>query len=252
MQTQEPAYRIARPDRVLSDFVESFWMLHNHSEVDREIVVLPDGRIDLFFSYSEKEPFHVALLGLETAPSTVMFAAKTRTFAISFKLPASEYLLQMPVADLINQARTLPGDFWGFTQADMADFDLFCAKATALLLTLLPKQPDTRKLNLFRLIYASDGALPVQSMSEQVGWGSRQINRYFNRQFGLSLKTYCTILRFRAAFQPIRNGKLFPELNFADQAHFIREVKKLAGVIPKELSKNQNDRFIQFSTLPPE
>ena len=44
-------------------------------------------------------------------------------------------------------------------------------------------------------------------------------------------------------------GKLFPEQNFCDQAHFTRAVKKLAGVVPKELAKNKNDRFVQFSSL---
>jgi AraC-like DNA-binding protein len=86
-------------------------------------------------------------------------------------------------------------------------------------------------------------------MSEQVHWSSRQINRYFNQLFGLSLKAYCNILRFRASFQHIKEGKLFPEQNFTDQAHFIKEIKKFSGVLPKELSKNKDDRFIQFSTL---
>lgn len=75
------------------------------------------------------------------------------------------------------------------------------------------------------------------------------MNRYFNQTFGLSLKAYCNILRFRASIEHIKQGKLFPELNFSDQAHFIKEVKKLSGVVPKELSKNENDRFIQLSTL---
>jgi AraC-like DNA-binding protein len=91
--------------------------------------------------------------------------------------------------------------------------------------------------------------MTVKELSENVYWSSRQINRYFNDKFGISLKKFCTILRFKASFQHIKEGKLFPEQNFADQAHFIREVKKLTGFTPKELCKNQNDRFVQFSTL---
>src|SRR6187551_2773962 len=104
---------------------------------------------------------------------------------------------------------------------------------------------------LFDLIYSSNGSLPVKELSDKVFWSSRQINRYFNEQFGISLKAYCNILRFRASFSHIKDGKLFPHENFADQSHFIKEVKKLSGVSPKELKRNQNDRFIQFSTLPP-
>jgi AraC-like DNA-binding protein len=63
------------------------------------------------------------------------------------------------------------------------------------------------------------------------------------------LKAYANILRFRASFEQLHRGELYPEQNFADQSHFIREVKKLSGVTPKELNKNKNDRFIQFSVL---
>lgn len=245
----ELIYCINKPDKSIDDFVESFWMLDNQSEIHKEIVVLPDGRIDLFFSYSNIEPFHCTLIGLETAPTQIQFSAKTKTFAISFKLLASEYVLKTAITDLINEAKILPNDFWDFTQDDLNNFDEFCSKSTTKIHKLLNKKVDERKLQLFNLIYQTQGSATVKELSEKVFWTSRQINRYFNKQFGISLKTYCNILRFRASFQHLKDGKLFPEMNFADQAHFIKEVKKFAGVIPKDLSKNENDRFIQFSTL---
>lgn len=81
-------------------------------------------------------------------------------------------------------------------------------------------------------------------------WKLHLIRRRFLPE--LSLKAYCNILRFRASFTQINAGKLFPQENFSDQSHFIREVKKLSGVSPKELKRNRNDRFIQFSVLGPE
>jgi AraC-like DNA-binding protein len=91
--------------------------------------------------------------------------------------------------------------------------------------------------------------MPVKELSEKVYWSSRQINRYFNQQFGVSLKAYCNILRFSASFKHISEGKLFPGQNFTDQNHFIKETKKYAGVTPKELSKNKNDRFIDITAI---
>jgi AraC-like DNA-binding protein len=108
---------------------------------------------------------------------------------------------------------------------------------------------DSRKQKLFEMIYTSNGALSVKELSEKVYWSSRQINRYFREQFGISLKAYCNILRFKASLQHIKEGKLYPEQDFADQNHFIKEIKKFSGVVPKELFKNQNDRFILLSTL---
>jgi AraC-like DNA-binding protein len=106
---------------------------------------------------------------------------------------------------------------------------------------------DPRKRKLFELIHLSNGTYTVNELSNSVFWNSRQINRYFTKTFGLQLKSYCNILRFKASMAHLNEGNLFPELNFTDQAHFIKQVKKLSSVIPKELAKNINDRFIQLS-----
>ncbi|WP_423148979.1 DUF6597 domain-containing transcriptional factor [Rubrolithibacter danxiaensis] len=244
-------YKFIKPDKSLADFVENFWLLKNHSDSHKDVVILPDGRIDLFFSQSATEPFHITLSGLETQADQATLTAKTIMFAISFKLLATEYIFQDPVSNLLNYAKHLPVDFWNFNETDLHDFDLFCNKASRKIQALIPKEIDNRKQKIFDLIYSSNGALAVNELSEKVFWSSRQINRYFNQQFGISLKAYCNILRFRASFNHIKDGKLFPQQNFADQSHFIKEVKKLSGVSPKELKRNQNDRFIQFSTLAP-
>ncbi|MGK4569042.1 hypothetical protein [Flavobacterium sp. 3HN19-14] len=54
--------------------------------------------------------------------------------------------------------------------------------------------------------------MSVTALSERVGWSSRQMNRYFSQQFGLSLKSYCNILRFRASLAHIARGSFFRNL----------------------------------------
>ncbi len=243
-------YKIIKPVPALFHFVESFWMLKNPSGQEKEIVVLPDGRFDIFFLYSANQPFQAILMGLDSEPDQTFIPPESVMFAVSLKLLAIEYLLNTNAPVLLNTATLLPSGFWNITIHDLDDFDNFCRKVSAEMLTLIKPGIDNRKQKLFELIYSSNGSLPVKEFSGKVYWSSRQINRYFNQQFGLSLKAYCNILRFRASFQHIKEGKLFPEQNFTDQAHFIKEVKKLSGVTPKELFKNKNDRFLQFSALP--
>lgn len=242
-------YEFVKPDLPLRDFVDSFWQLQNRSAQEKEMIVLPDGRIDLIMRLSPSEPPQTVLLGIGTGPERTRLPGNTTLYAISFKLPATEYILRSPVAHLLNSASILPAGFWGLDAC--SGFEDFCQQATRSIRSLLPTDADSRKRKLFEGIYASNGAQSVQALSQACFWSSRQINRYFNEQFGLSLKAYCSILRFRASFQHISEGKLFPEQNFADQSHFIKEVKKRSGVSPKELSKNVNGRFIQFSTLGP-
>src|SRR6218665_3279233 len=100
-------YKLIKPEKSLDDFVESFWCLQNHSDADKDIVVLPDGRIDLFFSQSPTESFHITLSGLETQPDQAILATKTIMFAVSFKLLATEYIFQNSVSGLLNNAQNL-------------------------------------------------------------------------------------------------------------------------------------------------
>lgn len=241
--------KFIEPEESLADFVESIGVFHNPANEPRDVVVLPDGRIDLFFSRSATEPFHVTLMGLETEPEQRSVTPQTLNFAISFKPLAVEYILQTSIADFLNSAQNYPNDFWGFNDTDLNDFDAFYKKISDKVKTLIPKEIDERKRKLFNLIYESKGEMTVQELSQSVLWSSRQINRYFNQYLGLSLKSYCNILRFRKSLEHVAKGKLFPELNFTDQNHFIKEIKKFSGVVPKELSKNKDDRFVLLSLL---
>jgi AraC-like DNA-binding protein len=247
----ELEYRIVEPEPALSDFVERFYMIKNHSLSDKEVVLIPDGRVDLFFLITESKQFIVTLIGLETQPTTAFFPSKCNFFGVSLKLLSVEYLLNTSIADILNSAKKLPNGFWNITHDDLNDFDGFCSKISNQIKNSIQPKIDIRKQKLFNVVYETNGSLMVKEYAEKVFWSERQINRYFSKQLGLSLKVFCNILRFKASFQHIKNGNLFPEQAYSDQAHFIREVKKLTKATPKELAKNKNDRFVQFSTLPP-
>jgi AraC-like DNA-binding protein len=242
-------YKAIEPDESLLDFVENIGMFHNKSDNPMEVVLLPDGRIDLFFMQSESNSFQVTLIGLESVPEQQVIPANTMAFKISFKPLGAEYLLHTSIADILNSAKILPEDFWNMSKDDLKNFDAFHAKTATKLKELLPKETDERKRKLFKMVYASNGELKVKELSEKICWSSREINRYFNKQFGLSLNAFCKILRFKASLEHIAKGKLFPELNFTDQNHFIKEIKKFSGVVPSELLKNKDDRFILLSVL---
>lgn len=242
-------YKFIVPDPSLADFVENIGMFHNPSDKPKEVVLMPDGRVDLFFMKTKAEPFQIFLIGLETVPEEQIIPPHTLAFKISFKPLGAEYILKTSVAAILNSAEILPQDFWNLHADDLKDFDAFHQKILFRLNEFSPLKPDEKKRKLFDLIYTSDGEIKVQELSERIDWSSRQINRYFNKQFGLSLNAFCKILRFKASLGHIAQGRLFPELNFTDQTHFIKEIKKFSGVVPSELLKNKDDRFILLTVL---
>lgn len=240
-----PKHTLIKPHQSISDFVYCFSSIQNLSEIS-EGVIIPNGRIDLSFYQTSDHQFNISLLGLETKAKVAPKQDITTFFAINFDPLAVEYILRDSVADILDSGKKMPKDFWGFQVDDLKDFEAFCEKATNIIQSLLPKEIDERKLKLFKLIFETNGEISVTELSEKVNWKARQINQYFNERFGISLKTYCSILRFQASLSHIKEGKLFPQLNYYDQSHFIKEIKKLSGASPKELFKNENRRFLQF------
>lgn len=240
-----PLHTLTKPDQSISDFVYCFSSIQNLSAIGQGVII-PNGRIDLSFYKTSDGQFHISLLGLETKPKVTPGQSISTFFAINFNPLAVEYVLGHSVADILDKGKSLPNDFWDFSIDYLDDFNAFCEKATQKIQSLLPKEIDERKRKLFALVFQTNGEITVKELSETVGWSARQINQYFNQQFGISLKAYCNILRFQASLSHIKEGKLFPQLNYYDQSHFIKEIKRLSGASPKELFKNENRRFLQF------
>lgn len=241
-------FRKINQDEALFDFVYSFSALEAVSEIS-DGVIIPNGRIDLHFYITETGEFRISLVGLETMPKKMREEKIGKLFSISFNPVGVEYILQRNIAGILNHGEMISTNFWDFNEADLDHFEGFCEKAVSKMMSLIPAYTDPRKRQLFNLIFKSNGEVSIKDVSQQVKWSERQINQYFSRQFGLSLKAYCNILRFQASLAHISNGQLFPQLNYYDQSHFIKEIKKLSGASPKELFKNENSRFLQFLHL---
>jgi len=239
----------ALPDNSISHFVHSFWMLDNKTGKDIPSTILPNGMVDMTMMKMQSGNWELFLRGIDTELSQIVIEKNTKIFTVGLKLLAVEYLLGGSIKNVLNARKNLADDFWQFEERDMKSIKTFVSKATQKIKSFPAEPLDGRKKKLFEFIYSSNGAMPVKELSEKVYWSSRQINRYFNQQFGVSLKAYCNILRFSASFKHISEGNLFPGQNFADQNHFIKETKKYAGVTPKELSKNKDDRFIDITAI---
>ncbi|WP_343610776.1 AraC family transcriptional regulator [Chryseobacterium oranimense] len=237
------------PQECLSHLIESIWMVRNHSEESVEAIVLPDGKIDLFLFLDQKGQFEIFISGICNEPILKQPFPKSVMFAISFYPTAAEYVFKRSFADSLNQKIILPPGFMEFCREDMQDFDAFYKKACRTIQSVLTGPIDNRKILLFDLVNRSKGEIKVEAIASETGWNSRGINRYFRKWLGITLKSYIDIIKFCNSLKQLKKGNFYPELNYADQSHFIRAVKKFSGSKPNILRKNDNDRFIQLTTL---
>lgn len=245
MSHQFLEHQIHQPHKALIEFVGRFWMVRNPSVQYQEVIIIPNGMADMVFTIAEDGSLESQLIGIENEQSHHRIDPGTVYMGVGLKLLSVEYCLKESIAPIIGNIKPFTSLQHGITKSDLDNFEIFCHKISNTLLSRISTEIDTRKQALFHALYATHGSLKIKEYAEICCWTSRQINRYFSEWFGLSLKEYCNILRFRASLRHVKEGKFFPEQNYSDQSHFIREVKKFTGVTPKELFKRQNDRFIQ-------
>lgn len=240
-------YKAFEPDPLLTNYIKNYWWCDNASDNRLNYTILPDGCFDLILSFSNDQLQRISLTGLWTQPVDISIEANTQLFGIRFKLLAVDDLLKQHIAALCDSQQIMAPDFWKLDECSFADLQNATLRLNAILLSQLGATTiDKRKLNLFNLLYQTKGNLTVSQYAQQVCWSSRQINRYFKNRFGVPLKSYCQILKSFASYRQIRKGQHYPEQNYFDQSHFIKDIKKYAGASPTALSENKNDRFLQL------
>lgn len=243
-------YKEFQSDKQLADFVKCYWWFENSAE-RHDFTILPDGCFDLLIHFENNIQIEISLTGLWTKQVEVPIEPNTQIFGIRFKLLAVDYIFHQNIAAFCDSEQKLQNDFWQIDENNFSDLEKTIDIFNKIMLSVLGKQKgiDPKKQGLFNLLYETNGELTIEKYSQQVFWSSRQMNRYFTERFGLSLKSYCNILKCFASFKHLKNGKLYPEKNYFDQSHFIKAVKKHTGNSPSELFENKNDRFLQLTTL---
>lgn len=241
-------YNEIKPQKELSHWVQCYWEYENEKEWEH--CILPDGYFDWLINYDEAgNIINMQLTGIATQPVTVKLPSRTRILAIRFRLLAAEYVFQQNIKSILDTPTSLPNDFWEINAAGYMSLESLAKKLDCLILKILEKKPkiDNRKIHLFQLIY-EDKIFNVETIAQKIFWSPRQINRYFSQKFGFPLKLFLNIVRCNDTYKNIANNDYNAIEHYFDQPHFIKEIKKYTQNTPKQLTKNQNDRFLQLST----
>ncbi|AMR29379.1 hypothetical protein A0257_21285 [Hymenobacter psoromatis] len=235
-------YNWINPSAQLASLISEFWQLDNPTTEPVAFTVLPDGKCDLVLILSPDLSLQTRLFGVGTAPLSLSLPPHTTWLGVSFLLLAADYLLPGPLP--LNGQLDLPADFWDLHTLPAPTLSALAAHLIARFTAhLAGHPPDPRKQQLFQQLYQEAGTQPVAQLAVAAGWAPRQLNRYFRRQFGLSLKTFSNMLRAYTAAQRLGPADLLP-LGYYDQSHGIRELKKYLRATPRQLCRD--DRFIQL------
>jgi AraC-like DNA-binding protein len=97
--------------------------------------------------------------------------------------------------------------------------------------------PPPEVTEAFRRLVVSGGRIPISTLASEVGWSRRHLGQRFREEVGLSPKAAARVIRFDRAKRLLAAGdrglaEVAAVTGYADQAHFSREFRELAGTTP--------------------
>jgi AraC-like DNA-binding protein len=208
---------------------------------DGEILVLPDGCVDLVW----RSDGVLFVAGPDLGP--VVHPHPLDTGFVGFRLqPGAAASVLGVAADELRDHRVPLADLWGHAAGELAE-QLAGAgsdrERRALLARVLHERIAAHHLDEAVLAAARTlerGPDRVTDVAERVGLSDRSLHRRFVRQVGYGPKTFARVMRLRrflALGEEAGGGlaTLAAEAGYADQAHLTRECRRLTGRTPAEL-----------------
>lgn len=102
-------------------------------------------------------------------------------------------------------------------------------------------------------IIAQNGIVSISDLANRLGTNSRQLERVFRRETGLSAKMFSRIIRFNHAKRMIENdpeislSRLTYEVGYSDQAHFSKNFRELFDYSPADFKRRLKHFAVEAS-----
>jgi AraC-like DNA-binding protein len=227
--------------------------------------VLPDGCIDVLIA---GESFRAEIVG--TMTRAIVTDSSTRgAVGVRFNPGEAARLFPEAARELTNGEAIL-SDVWGRAATPLedalasalacdAELQLAADQIDALLLRCLEQRAGAvdRRIRAATTMLA-DG-MSVREVAQAIGLSERQLARRFEARVGVTPKTFGRVMRLQHAVTALSAGETLSSAasraGYADQAHFTRDARELAGVTPRtlrdELRSRSGDVSDSFKTHGP-
>lgn len=258
-----------KPCAGLSPYVELYWEGSFNADAAGRISLqmVPNGCLELIIHLNDlhcdlhreqswsQTPDYI-LLGLFTRPYEVQFSGTVTVFAIRFK-PEGIY-----------NVFGVPASFFTDSYEDMSmvlgtEFRNFChrlreEKSIAamirrtedhLFMSLQRNNIDLNYVNVAAALIRNTKGIRIDDLSNMVYISQRQLEREFKDKVGITPKHYLRLTRINEVMRLLNENREMDltsvayHCGYADQAHFIRDFKRITGEVPT-IYMRERGRFI--------
>ena len=240
------SYRERPPNTSLQNVIHCYWQL----KTSRPLLspfhyrVVADGCIDIFFDITR--PTESFVMGFCKKYTEFPLAETFNYVGIRFLPSMFPHWFKISAATLTNRYEKLElihRDLARFIEAHLSKYIELEGIANELdehfirRFSEVSVNPDPRFYRAVELILESSGTIETER-SLSTGVSARQLRRIFNYYIGTTPKTFSQVVRFQCilrakpSVQSLRSNKIFYDIGFFDQSHFIKDFKNFYGVTP--------------------
>ena len=253
-------YREHVPIPALAHLVELLWTLDGHADFlgGEPQAVFPDGRCELVLHLGD--PFdRIDDDGRVEHQATMLFAGqltkrlllratgRISLVGVRFWPYGAAAVVRAPQGELAGQTIELSALDRRLARAlaEVQDRSVSSLDAVALVQAALAHHcaasvPDARLEFAVNAIERRHGLISIDRIAHESGLTRRHLERQFQQQVGMSPKRLARIARFQRALRvlddmsetPRRGAVTAADCGYADQAHFVRDFRNLAGCAP--------------------
>jgi AraC-like DNA-binding protein len=245
---KEIHYQEIQPNKEIENFVYCFWQLKTRKTLNKSYNyrVVSDGCIDIFFNH--KRPTENYVMGFCRKYVQFPIGKDFDYIGIRFLPSAFPHLFNINAKTLSNQSQELNKVLSNFSKwinleiKPSDSFEIITKVLNKQMIEISKKQTiryDDRFLNALILIFQKNGHLDTEK-DLNTGLSPRQLRRIFNFYIGTTAKSFSNVVRFqhilnaKPSKRSLKKNKLYFDVGFFDQAHFINNFKTFYGITPSE------------------
>jgi AraC-like DNA-binding protein len=234
------------PDIGLQPFIYCYWQLKTSQELSEAFNyrVVADGCIDIYFELNNPQENYVmgfckkfTKFPLDNTFNYVGVRFLPTMFPQIFKINAMELSNRYEhLQSVVPYLSDFISNHFNDTQKHEEIKKIF----DNYFLSLIAKTTidnDSRLYGAMEIILKNFGVIDIEKDLD-TGISSRQLRRLFEFYIGDTAKTFSKVVRFqnilkaKPSRQSLRQNKLFFDVGYYDQSHFIKEFKNFYGVTP--------------------
>jgi AraC-like DNA-binding protein len=249
-----PGYAHHLPSPALAPWVEAYWTVSGIGAPGHGSRVLPDGSNDIIVDLAGTPRAFV--VGAMRRAEVVSLHGRVDLLGIRFRPGAALPFLGVPLRELTDREVALD-QLWGRWAGTLVEAagSTAAARRVAHLERLMLERVGRRRAEdelaarAVDIIRRTRGGIGVAAMAAALGLGERRLQRLFALTVGLSPKRLGRVIRFRHAVRLLERrlpaATVALDAGYADQAHFIREFKSLAGITPSRFQAERAVGIVQ-------